>query len=133
MVKTNNYLFVYGTLLSSDNEYAAFLKSNSVFYADGELNARMYDIGEYPGAVQSIKKGEIVYGCILEMNDTSAVLPIVDEYEGYGPGQIQPYEFVRELVEIRTDAGDICCWTYLYNLSIRGLPQITSGKYIVIG
>ena len=36
---TNNYLFVYGTLLDDGNEFAIYLKNNCSFYAEGRFKA----------------------------------------------------------------------------------------------
>ena len=132
MKQTSNYLFIYGTLMNVENEYAAFLKSNSTFYAEGKLKGKLYDIGEYPGATPSMKKNEFVYGSVMQLNDEEAVLPIVDEYEGFGTGQLQPNEFIRVLTDVETAAGIINCWTYLYNLPVDNLPQIVSGRYFAI-
>jgi gamma-glutamylcyclotransferase (GGCT)/AIG2-like uncharacterized protein YtfP len=124
----NNLLFIYGTLLNEDNEYALYLKNNSRFYSTGKLKAKLYDIGEYPGAV--LADGDHIYGSILEINDPEKVLPIIDDYEGFGTDQPQPNEFIRVLTKIETGSGFVNCWVYLYNLPVTGLPQIHSGRYI---
>jgi gamma-glutamylcyclotransferase (GGCT)/AIG2-like uncharacterized protein YtfP len=124
----NNLLFIYGTLLNEDNEYARYLKNNSRFYSTGKLKGKLYDIGEYPGAVLS--DGEHIYGSILEINDPEKVLPIIDDYEGFGDNQFQPNEFIRVLTKIGTISGFVNCWVYLYNLPVTGLKRIESGRYI---
>ena len=124
----NNLLFIYGTLLNEDNEYALYLKNNSRFYSTGKLKGKLYDIGEYPGAVLS--DGDHIYGSILEINDPEKVLSIIDDYEGFGDNQLQPNEFIRVLTKIETGSGFVNCWVYLYNLPVTGLLQINSGRYI---
>src|ERR1700709_927884 len=125
----NNLLFVYGALLDNDNEFAVFLKNNSKFYSEGKLKGKLYDIGEYPGAVFYSDDESYIYGSILELTNIEKVLPVIDEYEGYGDDQIQPNEFIRALANIETDAGSVSCWLYLYNLPVAGLPVIESGRY----
>lgn len=127
----NDLLFVYGTLLNADNKYAAYLRSNSAFYAHGKLQAQMYNIGKYPGTVLSDKDDEFVFGSIYRVSDALTVLPVIDVYEGFGDDQPQPNEFIREIVTIQTDAGDIACWIYLYNLPVDGLPQIATGRWLL--
>jgi gamma-glutamylcyclotransferase (GGCT)/AIG2-like uncharacterized protein YtfP len=125
----NAFLFVYGTLLDDGNELAGYLKNNSGFYSEGKINGRLYDIGEYPGAILSSDNNEYVYGNILKLNDTEKVLLVIDDYEGYGDEQVQPNLFRRVLAEALTETGRVNCWVYVYNLSVDGLPLIKSGRY----
>lgn len=126
----NNLLFVYGTLLDNDNEFAIFLKNNSRFYSPGKLKGKLFNISEYPGAVFYGDDENYIYGSILELINTEKVLPVIDDYEGYGDDQIQPNEFVRALASLETQDGIVICWLYLYNLPVAGLPIIESGRYI---
>ena len=126
---TNNYLFVYGTLLNADNEFAIYLKNNCSFYANGKFKGRLYDIGEYPGAIADNQYTGYVYGSIFLMNDAVSALKYLDYYEGFGPEQEQPNLFIREIIEVESGKGLMKCWCYLYNLSVDGLPLIISGDY----
>jgi gamma-glutamylcyclotransferase (GGCT)/AIG2-like uncharacterized protein YtfP len=126
----NNLLFVYGTLLDEGNEYAIYLKNNSRSYAEAKLRGKLYDIGEYPGAVLSKGCDEYVYGVILQLDDPESALKIIDEYEGFGKGQPFPNEFVRVSVKVETGVGEVICWVYLYNLPVTGLPWLKSGRYV---
>lgn len=126
----NNYLFVYGTLLNADNEFAIYLKNTCSFYTDGKFKGRLYDIGEYPGAITGENYPGYVYGSIFMMDDAVSALKYLDDYEGFGSEQEQPNLFVREVVEIESDKGIINCWCYLYNLPVDRLPVIVSGDYV---
>jgi len=126
----NNKLFVYGTLLDEDNKYGIYLRDNSKFFSSGKLTGILYDIGEYPGAVLYPEGNDLIYGIILEIDDPSAVLALIDLYEGFGDDQPQPNEFIRVLTEAETDRGRIDCWIYVYNLSVYGLIPIENGRYI---
>lgn len=121
------YLFVYGTLLDTQNEFGAYLNQSCRFYAEGRFQGMLYDIGEYPGAVRGSES--YVYGKVFLVNDPNNVLKLLDEYEGFGPDELQPNLFVRELVPVETDKGMVECWTYLYNHPVDGLSMIGSGKY----
>lgn len=126
----NNKLFVYGTLLDEDNKYGIYLRDNSTFFSSGKLEGILYDIGEYPGAVLSPGGNDFIYGIILEIDDPSAVLALIDMYEGFGEDQPQPNEFIRVLTNAETDKGHVDCWIYLYNLPVYSLVPIETGKYI---
>lgn len=124
------YLFVYGSLLNEDNEFAVYLKQNCTFYGKGKLEGKLYDVGLYPGAIISSENDEYVYGSIFQVNDPKVAFKVLDDYEGFGPDQLYPNEFIRELVKIETTAGGMACWVYLYNLPVDGLLQIVSGDYL---
>ncbi|HEY8931476.1 MAG TPA: gamma-glutamylcyclotransferase family protein [Mucilaginibacter sp.] len=122
------YLFVYGTLLDTQNEFGAHLNQNCEFYAEGRFKGVLYEIGEYPGAVRT-DGDNYVYGRIFLIKYPENVLKLLDEYEGFGPDELQPNLFVRELAAVETNAGAVECWIYLYNHPVEGLEIISSGKY----
>ena len=129
LMAINNYLFVYGTLLNAENEFAIYIKNNCSFYANGKFKGRLYDIGEYPGAIADNQYEGYVYGDIFMMTDAVPALKLIDDYEGFGPEQEQPNLFVRETIEVESERGIINCWCYLYNLPVDGLKLIESGDY----
>ena len=124
------HLFIYGTLLSADNDFGAYLKKNSTYISSGSFSGLLYDMGEYPGAIYKPNISERVYGNIILLNDDPSVLKTIDEYEGFGENEEQPNLFVRELIPVETVSGVINCWVYLYNLSVAGHTQIISGCYL---
>ena len=130
MTKLSPYLFVYGTLMNQETEPALSLMKGCSFSSKGKFPGKLYDLGEYPGAVLS-KAGEVcvVFGDVVVMHSPAETLKVLDEYEGFGYDQEQPNLFIRELVKIETVAGEIECWVYLYNLPIEGVRQIKSGRY----
>lgn len=124
-----NYLFVYGTLLTDGNEFAAYLKQQCRFYNTGKFKGKLYDIGEYPGAVYA-DTDQFVYGSIFVIDNLDKVFIKLDAYEGFGDDQPQPNEFIRELIEVDTDGGKLKCWVYLYNLPTDRLQPILSGRFL---
>lgn len=125
----NNLLFIYGTLLDSDNEYAVFLRKNSHVYAPGKVKGKLYDIGEYPGAILAANTDNYIHGTVLQLNDPEKVLPVIDDYEGFGDDQAKPNLFIRVLTEAQIETGPVSCWVYVYNLSVGGLRLIENGIY----
>lgn len=124
------YLFVYGTLLDADNEFAMFMRKHCRFVKKGKFKGILYDLGEYPGAVANLKNdNDYVYGNIYLMDYAKMVLEKLDDYEGFGPDQEQPNLFIRQLMEIETNARPIDCWVYLYNRSVDGIKAIESGNW----
>lgn len=130
MEESRSYLFVYGSLLNDDNEFAVYLKQNCTFYAKGKFEGRLYDIGLYPGAIINAGSDEQVYGSIFLVNDPHVAFKVLDDYEGFGPDQSYPNLFIRQLVTTEFAEGKLDCWVYLYNLPVTGLTQIISGDYL---
>ena len=127
---TSSYLFVYGTLLSEGNEFAVFLMENSIFYGNGKFKGKLFDIGEYPGAISRPGCEYYVYGQVFMMYKPETILRRLDDYEGFGKDQPEPNEFVRQLIEVETDDQPLKCWIYIYDLPIDGLWQIRQGNYL---
>ena len=126
----NNLLFVYGTLLNEENKYAVYLKTNSRFYSEGRIKGKLYNIGEYPGAVLLPIGEDYIYGSILELDHTESVLHVIDDYEGYGNDQPMPNEFIRLIAPVETSSTIFNCWVYVYNLPTIGVKLIENGRYI---
>jgi gamma-glutamylcyclotransferase (GGCT)/AIG2-like uncharacterized protein YtfP len=130
MDENNQYLFVYGTLLDEGNTYAAYLYEHSVFYRKGKFRGTLYNIGNYPGAILQLVSGSYDYGSIFLINDPKSVLKELDDYEGFGDDFAQPNEFIRVLVTVETENGQLACWVYIYNHDTSGLPRVASGTYL---
>jgi len=125
----NNYLFIYGTLLEAQNAFAIYLNENSVFYSKAKFKGRLYDMGDYPGAIDDAD-GYDIYGSIVELHDPEEVLKHIDPYEGYGEGQRKPYLFIRKIITAETENGPLDCWVYIYHRSVEGAKQITGGNFL---
>jgi gamma-glutamylcyclotransferase (GGCT)/AIG2-like uncharacterized protein YtfP len=125
-----SYLFVYGTLLNTENEFGAYLLMNSTFYSYTKFRGKLFDIGGYPGAIFQGDADGFVYGRVFLLNDPREVLKILDDYEGFGRNHPQPNEFIRQLIKVKIEGAHLKCWVYLYNLPIGGLKVIESGKYL---
>jgi len=115
------YLFVYGTLLDADNEFAIFMRKHCNFVKKGKFKGRLYDMGEYPGAIADDNAESYVYGSIYLMDNAPEVFDKLDDYEGFGPEQEQPNLFIRQLMNIETDTKPVLCWVYFYNREVDGL------------
>lgn len=130
MEAKKQFLFVYGTLLQPGNEFAGYLNKHRKFISNGKVKGRLYDIGEYPGAVIDKADEYFIYGAIFMMDDPETILKVVDDYEGIGELYNHPQEYIREQVDILTDNGNINCWMYLYNLPVSTYQQIINGDYM---
>lgn len=124
------YLFVYGTLLDGVNPAAQYLLSNAEFFAEGYFNGKLFDLGDYPGAVLSENQNEKVFGELLVIRNPESVFAVLDEYEETGDKFPAPNEFIRTKIEVFDNKGKpIPSYVYLYNWPVDNLKHIISGKY----
>jgi gamma-glutamylcyclotransferase (GGCT)/AIG2-like uncharacterized protein YtfP len=125
------YLFVYGTLRRDvKNQMWHVLARYAEYVGEGAFQGKLYDIGDYPGAVSSNKPIDIVKGEIYVLRDSAKVLKALDEYEG--SDETPTAEFSRKIIKVRKEGKEISAWVYLYNHSTKGLKKISSGDYLLI-
>ena len=71
------------------------------------MRGRLYGLGRYPGAVPAANPDEWVRGEVYQMGDSTALMAVLDEYEGS--------DFERAVSSVQTEEGrKIECWVYLY-------------------
>ncbi len=125
-----NKLFIYGSLLETENEFGRYLQKHATFYKTGKFNGKLYDAGEYPAAIYLPQTDYKVYGNIIQLINIEETLKVIDDYEGFGDEQLQPNLFIRKLLTVQTIDGNTKCWVYLYNHPTTHLKQILSGDYL---
>ena len=82
-------VFFYGTLMAGfDRRRRADIDSKLTFVGRGTIRAALFDLGLYPAAVPA-PDGKVL-GELYEAIDPDAVLPVLDEIEGYRPGASRP-------------------------------------------
>ena len=125
------YLFVYGTLMSSiEHPMSKYLSSNATFIGRGYISGTLYDLGEYPGLLDAEDKNSQVFGEIFDICGKVALLRRIDEYEGCGKSQPKPHLYERRSVSVKlTSEQDIMAWTYFYLGNTRTQKCIESGDY----
>jgi len=91
----------------------------------GKIAGRLFDLGEYPGALPG-SGTETVYGEIYELLNPE-LLDQIDCVEGAPPhGQL----FRRTRVRVTCTGGEeVEAWCYFYNGSVSGTNPISSGDY----
>jgi gamma-glutamylcyclotransferase (GGCT)/AIG2-like uncharacterized protein YtfP len=124
------YLFSYGTLQPrhAPAEIASTV-SRLRRVGRGSVRGRLYDLGEYPGAVLS-RNAPLVIGQVFELPNDPEVLTRLDEYEGFDPHRPQSSLFVRKRCLVQLDSGKkLFCWMYAYNRPPGAASPLPSGLY----
>lgn len=123
-------LFVYGTLMRGLGEDVQ-AKVRATFIGEGTIRARLYDLGEYPGAkLAGNRSDNSVKGELYRLHDPAHAVAVLDEYEGYFPSDPRGSLFIRELVPVTLKNREKRrAWTYLYNRPVDDSRVIPSGNY----
>ena len=126
------YLFVYGTLRQNANHpMHQQLATHARFVAMARLQACLYQVSYYPGAVPSNNVANQVLGELYQLLQPEQLLPLLDNYEECGEGFAQPQEYRRELQQVTLEDGaSVSAWVYIYNRDTSGLKLITSGDFL---
>jgi gamma-glutamylcyclotransferase (GGCT)/AIG2-like uncharacterized protein YtfP len=125
------HLFAYGTLMSrlAAPEIAGAMR-HLRRVGHGTVRGRLYDVGEYPGAVLA-RTGNPISGEVFELPPVKRVLSLLDAYEGFTPKRRKTSQFVRERWPVTMSNGDrLDCWVYVYNGPLATARLIPSGRYL---
>ncbi len=124
------HLFVYGTLLPhhAPTEIAPVLRHLRRI-GKGSVRGRLYDLGEYPGAILS-RSGKPISGEVFELPPVNRVLSLLDAYEGFEPDRRKASLFVRERWPVTMSNGErLDCWVYVHNGQLEAARLIRSGRF----
>ena len=124
------HLFVYGTLRKGyDLKLMGKVNHLLHYVGRGKVNADLYDLGRYPGAIRSSKGPEVI-GDVFELSEPERVLRTLDRYEGIGAGQTAS-EFIRRRSKVKLRSGKtITAWVYWYNFDPGGKIRIKHKDYL---
>jgi gamma-glutamylcyclotransferase (GGCT)/AIG2-like uncharacterized protein YtfP len=124
------HLFVYGTLRQGyDLRLMDKVRHLIRYIGQGKVNADLYDLGRYPGAVRRREATEVI-GDVFELTSPENVLRTLDRYEGIGPGKAAT-EFVRRRSRVKLRSGQtVTAWVYWYNLEPAGKIRIKHKNYL---
>lgn len=133
MTRVNN-LFVYGTLRKDfQHDFYDLLEKNSIYMGIGFVKAKLFDLGDYPGAIASNDIYSLLSGEVYQINQDrlSFVLNELDNYEEYYKDNLNCSEYIRKIVSVSMGNDEfINSWIYWYNQSIDGKLLVTNGDYL---
>jgi len=126
-------LFLYGSLLTGtpDRLLNKQIRRLLRHAPPGMIQARLYNLGHYPGVVPSASRTDRVYGRVITLANPS-LLRRLDRYEDYFADEPAKSEFirVRMVAQLLPAQKFSNCWVYIYNDDVSGKQRILSGDYV---
>ena len=126
------YLFLYGNLIQRDPPDKEIARIVKRLHRVGTafVRGRLYDFGDFPGAVVDPSSNSFVRGELVELPDDDNILHALDKYEEFDSANPRKSLFVRSKVEIKTADGRLIeGWIYVYNKNPGDPPLIRGGNY----
>lgn len=125
------FIFVYGTLRrNAAHSMHSVMARHCRPVSEAYMQGRLYEVGAYPGAVESNKTCDKVYGELYEVLDSS-VFYFLDDYEECTDHHPKPHEYIRKELKVSfINQGCIQAWVYVYNRDVSNLKRIASGDYL---
>ena len=126
-----DYLFMYGTLrpTEADKEIAHIVKRLRRIGA-AYVRGRLYNLGEYPGAVIDHSSNTSIHGELVELPADKTILDALDKYEEFDPLRPEKSLFIRKKAKIKLASGRrVEGWIYVYNRDPGHAPIIRGGNY----
>lgn len=118
-------LFVYGSLLPGLPLHP--LLASAIPLGPGSIQGRLYDLGDYPGAVGAADGR--VHGEAYRLRDPG-LLALLDDEEGYDPANEAGSLFLRRRIPVTlADGRVVMAWVYLYAGPLERVVPIPSGDY----
>lgn len=122
---TTEFIFVYGTLRQvSNSKMSQVLQSHSEYIGMATIQAQLYAVADYTGAIASTNSEDSVQGEVYKILEPS-LLTLLDDYEECSSAFPEPHEYVRKILPVSLVTGVSClAWVYLYHHDVSRLPRI---------
>jgi len=126
-------LFSYGTLITGalSRDIDELLARHCRSRREGWIRGRLVNLGAYPAALPAARRDERIYGQVLELDEPSRCLPLIDRCEGYDPRAPAKSLYVREFVRVNiaSEPTPVHAWVYwLHQRPARARP-VPGGDY----
>ena len=132
---TNEYLFVYGTLLSNygNHESNDLMKQYAKYIGKAQLLGKLYMVDYYPGVVDCDASEKCyVRGEVYQLLKPNELFDFLDKYEEYDLADPEGSEYIRKkaTVRLKDSKQEVEAWVYYYNQSIEDLEWLPKGDFM---
>jgi len=136
MVETCRHLFIYGTLMSSATgalgkaQRERLTRESRSLGAATMTGARLYDLGRYPGLVESGAASDIVHGEVVLLANPARTFLWLDTYEEVVPSDPTASEYARMERTVRLQrGGELKAWVYVFLKDVARRRAIAGGRW----
>lgn len=136
MDKIGRHLFVYGTLRQSaagslgKPQRERLARESRNLGAATMPGARLYDLGRYPGLVESGAASDIVHGEVVALTNPARTLLWLDAYEGVIAGDPEGSEYARlERAVMLQRGSELSAWVYVLIKDVARHRAIATGRW----
>lgn len=130
------HIFTYGTLMSSvdvplGHTERTRIRQQCRFAGVASFRGVLLDVGVWPGAIPDTLAPGRVHGELWTLPaDPTALLAMLDRYEGCAEDQSRPYSYQRRKMRVRLAAGRrVTAWVFIWIADSKSLPVIESGRW----
>ncbi len=128
-----NKVFVYGTLRRGFPLHKHMHADAVRFLGRGKIFGRLYDLGNFPGALPSESPTSEIEGELYELINADQQLKELDEVEEFFPERRDESLFVRRLTNVELESGErVKAWVYLLPRKPAKARLIPTGDYTEI-
>lgn len=123
-------LFVYGTLRKGFRSHGLLRRFHARVMGNGSVCGRLYDFGEYPGAVVNAGDRERVYGELYLLPQPGTAFKVLDKFEGFDPEKPEASEFERRETTVTLTGGhEMTAWIYWLSGVRAAGRRVPAGNY----
>lgn len=123
-------LFVYGTLRrGTGHPMAERLADAAQWLGSATIEGNLYLVHRYPALVATPGHAAVV-GDLFRLNHAAISLAWLDVYEGCGPNDAEPHEYLRVTLPVTCGGRRLMAQTYVWNRLLDGLVAIEGGDWL---
>lgn len=127
---TGAHLFVYGTLRQGCSSHELLQRLGARLVTAGYIRGLLYDLGEYPGAVEGSGGRNRVFGEVYWLPRAARAFKVLDDFEGFDPAEQAVSLFERRTTTVTlAGGGEMQAWIYWLAGARRSGRRVASGNY----
>jgi len=131
------HLFIYGTLMAIDTgalgraQRARLQRESRSLGAATMTRARLYNLGRYPGLVESDAASDIVHGEVVVLANPARSFFWLDAYEGVirDKPEASDYARIERTVHLVKGGTELSAWVYVFLKDVAHRRAIASGRW----
>jgi gamma-glutamylcyclotransferase (GGCT)/AIG2-like uncharacterized protein YtfP len=130
------HLFVYGTLKSAASgalghaHRARLTRESRSLGAATMAGAALYDLGRYPGLVETGRDNDIVHGEVLLLLNPKGTFAWLDPYEDISPNDPENSAYSRLERPIGLAHGKaVSAWVYVFLRDVANRRLVSGGRW----